>query len=1058
MKKLLSAIITAGLLMQPLTGAAAQDNVYTITVPEQTYQSVKGWGVYPNSVSSGFLNKVAAHKALYHDLGITQFRIELRGQAGDGDGNLVPDVYGQFVSNIKLAADNGIDTYSVHIWSPPAQMKDNNSISGLRDDGKGARLLPENEQKFCDWIVKAFKGVEEQGLKAPIAVSFQNEPEVLKEYQSCGYDMEQYARVAKLLRKTLDAAGYGAIQILGPEGGGYRSNSTWLGKGFSALEEDEEYANAIGAFCSHSYPLKQGSPDSDLAEWLSGCDKYPEKDRWQSEYCNGNSYGTTQVDRTMIAISTLNSDMVWGRNNYWIWWLGFDTRYSIDNNYQEVLLGGDGVSSVVKSSTFNILSKIYNNVPVGAKVKKPVSDDPELKTEFSLTNDMSAYISGKGVTLVVVNRSKEAKTYNVEGLTGKSAVVSSVSNTFEDMKDVAQKNIEGGMIKGLKLPPESVNVIVTKSKDMSPPNVSVDLSAYWQRDDGVYVVRDEKIKLKGYADEKANIEINRSLVSLDDDFGFETTLDAAQAKIVRIISCDMNKNYAEPQTFKFEYNRTFVDAVLTDFPDKTNKRELPVTGRMNVTGTVYVNGEEYNTDENGYFEGKVTLSDGDNEITMSAEDRNGNKSEPRTYRVFCDSEPPQITLADGAQTTEDFEYIVSGSVSEEADLEVNGMAVPLREDKTFSTKVRLADGANSISVKAADAYGNESTEQINVTFTRTDNTPHETASVTYAKKIQGNINVDGDLSEWKIDNKMTKVLTGEPNNIVNFAAMWNEQYLYVAAQVKDDRIFADGDQVYQNDTIEIFLNPGNEKIQKYMEHDKQLFIGYAKNGKELYVNGGSYPAGRRETEDGYTVEMAIPWAELGTEPSMGKVIGFDMTCDDKDKPGDRESILAWAGTNDNWKDTSGFGNMHLVGENDVIYVDKQQETAPESGAADGDAELSVGINGMPAEQISDFSEYNGSDAEIYIGGQPAELDPSAYVDGGCVMVPVRALCEKLGIGVMWDGMLMKAVLDYGGTAAEIIPGSNAAAVGQTEMTNLNIQEKEDRLFVPVEVFIKILAE
>ncbi|MCC6221721.1 MAG: hypothetical protein IT291_10825 [Deltaproteobacteria bacterium] len=76
--------------------------------------------------------------------------------------------------------------------------------------------------------------------------------------------------------------------------------------------------------------------------------------------------------------------------------------------------------------------------------------------------------------------------------------------------------------------------------------------------------------------------------------------------------------------------------------------------------------------------------------------------------------------------------------------------------------------------------------------------------------------------------------------------------------------------------------------------------------------------------DGYTVELAIPRANLGiTAPAANMTIGIDVQQNDDDNGGDRDGILNWNNPIDaNFQSTVGFG--HLV----LSATTVGQDTAP----------------------------------------------------------------------------------------------------------------------------------
>lgn len=1013
----------------------AQEGPYRISVSDQTQQTVKGWGVYPCSVGPDWLNKTVAQKAIYKDMGITQYRIELRGQAGDADGRIVNDVYGYFVSSIQLAMDYGVDRYSVHVWSPPPGMKDNNNISGFRDDGKQAKLLESKEQTFCDWVVRCFQGLEERGLPLPIAFSFSNEPDVVKEYQSCGYEMDQYIRVAKLMRRTLDAAGYAEIDLLGPEGGGYISNKRWFGENASSFDEDPEYADAIDAIATHSYPYKQGTPDSAIIDFVAACDKYPEKDRWQTELCNGNQWGATQVDRAILTMGTLNSDMVWGRMNYWLWWIGFDTRYSIDAEYQESLLGGDGVTYVTPSAQYLVLQKLYKNAYAGSRVKRVTSADPEMKTDFALVNHLSAYVNGDHTVVMMINDSDRDKTYQVDGLTGSSASVHTVSNSFEGMQELAVANLKEGVLEKVTLPAKSISVLVTYQKDQAPPALTLDQEHAFRMEDGAFVTRERTVSLSGRVDEPADIRINNARAVLDENLAFRHEFEVGgKEKTVKVTGFDQAENYLKPVFLTYRYDPKYVGVQLLNLPELTNEADFKLRGRTNTKAAVTVNGKSVETDGLNEFELALDLQEGENTLSVSAVDEQGNQSEEKTYTLFCDSHPPVIEARLISPFTNDLECLISGKVSEPVSyVKIQGKAVKVQADLSFSGKAILKEGVNQVPVAAEDIYGNAATVLVEASFVPDEHTAHATDGISYSARATGFISIDGRPAEedWRIDNKATKLAVGEQStNIVNFGTLWDDNYLYVAADVVDETLAFDQELVYNNDCIEIFLNPGNEKASMYMKNDRQIFLGFQQGKLSYYQNPGKYELKWQDTDYGFTAEIAIPWSDLGVTPAEGMKIGFDLSNDDNDGRGQRDAVTIWSGTNENYHDTSNFGTLILTTRDKVEYVDMDLAAAAAGG----------GEEPAPARAVT--VKVNGTAIQY------GDVEP--VLEGEYTMAPVRKTAEALGMQVEWIPETQTAVFTRDGRRVELEENSAAALVdGVRVPLPTQVITRNDRILVPL---------
>ncbi|WP_219733336.1 hypothetical protein [Hymenobacter sp. NBH84] len=88
-----------------------------------------------------------------------------------------------FIKQATAAAGGKLPLF-VSPWSPPAWMKDNNSLV------KGGKLLPEYRQAWANHYVKFIKEYERQGI--PIwGLTVQNEPMAKQTWESCVYSAEE---------------------------------------------------------------------------------------------------------------------------------------------------------------------------------------------------------------------------------------------------------------------------------------------------------------------------------------------------------------------------------------------------------------------------------------------------------------------------------------------------------------------------------------------------------------------------------------------------------------------------------------------------------------------------------------------------------------------------------------------------------------------------------------------------------------------------------------------------------------------------------------------------
>ena len=112
------------------------------------------------------------------------------------------------------------------------------------------------------------------------------------------------------------------------------------------------------------------------------------------------------------------------------------------------------------------------------------------------------------------------------------------------------------------------------------------------------------------------------------------------------------------------------------------------------------------------------LPEGGNTFSAQARDYFGHLSNRVSAAFTIDTIVPAIRVSapqDGALTNQPAQTL-KGSVSEPATVTVNGAAVTLASDLSFSIAITLREGANVISVQATDLAGNSATRSLILTL------------------------------------------------------------------------------------------------------------------------------------------------------------------------------------------------------------------------------------------------------------------------------------------------------------------------------------------------------
>lgn len=181
------------------------------------------------------------------------------------------------------------------------------------------------------------------------------------------------------------------------------------------------------------------------------------------------------------------------------------------------------------------------------------------------------------------------------------------------------------------------------------------------------------------------------------------------------------------------------------------------------------------------------------------------------------------------------------------------------------------------------------------------------AAVLGAKHTPTAPKIDGDLSDWNTDwNYFLPVNHYNWNDTCYFAMKWDEKNFYIAYKVKNANLQAraakrDQQGLHEDDGIEFLIDANYDKSAIWMEDD----IAYHVNVKNIILdekgndNKGEYNRdwnGKAKTavkvfgtinqpgdrDQGYHVEVAIPWKELGITPEKGASMGINVCVNDRD--------------------------------------------------------------------------------------------------------------------------------------------------------------------------------
>jgi len=211
----------------------------------------------------------------------------------------------------------------------------------------------------------------------------------------------------------------------------------------------------------------------------------------------------------------------------------------------------------------------------------------------------------------------------------------------------------------------------------------------------------------------------------------------------------------------------------------------------------------------------------------------------------------------------------------------------------------------------------------------------------YECAFPNTVELDGSLNDqpWQYapwhtigHDEGTQPAPGEKDALCSFAAIADDEWLYVALRMNDDKIITGetmGAELWKDDSVEIYIDANHARTATYEADDSQITIGAVNmdlgNIKEPELGGtGDGPnTGTRaavvESTNGWIVEAAVPLKndKWDIKPEDGMIIGFNIHFNDDDDGGDRDHKLIWS-LNDvddqSWQNTERFADLKFVNQ------------------------------------------------------------------------------------------------------------------------------------------------
>jgi len=185
--------------------------------------------------------------------------------------------------------------------------------------------------------------------------------------------------------------------------------------------------------------------------------------------------------------------------------------------------------------------------------------------------------------------------------------------------------------------------------------------------------------------------------------------------------------------------------------------------------------------------------------------------------------------------------------------------------------------------------------------------------------------IDGRLDPiWKnVANHRLQVYKGgiSPTNWLDFFScarlMWDENNFYIFVSIQDEILIGNHADFWENDEVEIFFDGDNSKNSQavgYDENDEHLFFPYSgvPHCSEKNFDLAQFESIILQTELGWNLEVAIPFAAMTFAPIENYEFGFSIFAGDNDNGIQREHyVRRWATYLYLWLNPSCWGTAKL---------------------------------------------------------------------------------------------------------------------------------------------------
>jgi hypothetical protein len=227
------------------------------------------------------------------------------------------------------------------------------------------------------------------------------------------------------------------------------------------------------------------------------------------------------------------------------------------------------------------------------------------------------------------------------------------------------------------------------------------------------VVFGSAIKIRGRSENGATVTVNRDTVRVSGSGEFEAEAGLREGKQVILITAVDEAGNASRAAREVVANAGMELFELSSPGEMVSNQDLvSINGKVKPAVRMEADGHPVET-RDGFFIHTLHLEEGPHSVLVKAESPEGLTQE-KSVRITIDTKAPEMRTEGIPAFTDQSSVLFEGVLSEPAELSVNDMPVSVVQG-SFSTRIGLNMGENTLSVRIRDRAGNVAEKSFSVT-------------------------------------------------------------------------------------------------------------------------------------------------------------------------------------------------------------------------------------------------------------------------------------------------------------------------------------------------------